>query len=176
MTRCLVLLLALAFMGQGRVGQGFQLLLFADQRACCQAKQHCPISYGKKTLTHSSHSPDCPHAHQRSRASFRLCLASLPSVRAGWTGVSPVSSIRVDAARRTARFLSVSNVSILHRRSAMPSRLSRPTRPPHVLHSSCNRPSRCLIRQRVSKDRPSSVARALPRERDEVLDDSRPAN
>ena len=72
--RCFVLLFVFAFMGQGRVGQGFQLLLFADQHACCQTKQHCPISYGKKTHAHSSHSPDCPHTQQKSRASFQCAL------------------------------------------------------------------------------------------------------
>ena len=72
--RCLVLLLAFAFLGQGRVGQGLQLFLFADQHACCKTKQHCSISYGKKTRTHSSHSPNCPHAHQKSRTSFQCAL------------------------------------------------------------------------------------------------------
>ena len=75
--RCFVLLLALAFMGQGRIGQGLQLLLFADQHACCKTKQHCPVSYGKKTHAHSSHSSDCPHAHhahQKPRTSFQCAL------------------------------------------------------------------------------------------------------
>ena len=90
--RCFVLLLALAFMGQGRVGQGLQLLLFADQHACCKTKQHCPISYGKKTRAHSSHSPNCPHTHQKSRASFQCALQTChPS---GPDGLASAQSLR----------------------------------------------------------------------------------
>ena len=96
MTRWLVLLLVLAFMGQGRVGQG--LLLLADQHACCQAKQHCPISYGKKTQAHSSHSPGCPHAHQKSRASFRCALQACHS--SGPDGLVSAQSLRFVLTRR----------------------------------------------------------------------------
>ncbi len=48
-------------------------------------------------------------------------------------------------------------------------------RPRPVLHSSCKCHSCCLIRQRVSKDRPRFVAGAPLRERVKVLDASRPA-
>lgn len=90
--RCLVLLLVLAFMGQGRVGQGIRSLLLADQYACCQTKQHCPISYGKKAPVHSPHSPDCPHAHKKTRAGFQCALQTChPS---GPAGVMSAQSLR----------------------------------------------------------------------------------
>ena len=90
--RCFVLLLVFALMGQGRVGQGLQLLLFADQYSCCETKQHCPISYGKKAPTYSPYSSDCPHAHKKTRAGFQCALQTChPS---GPDGVVSAQSLR----------------------------------------------------------------------------------
>ena len=73
--------------------------------------------------------------------------------------------------------LSLSTVSIFHSRSAMPSWLLYLPRLRHVLHGSCKYHSRGLIRQcALLKDRPLFVARLLPCERVEALDDSCPAD